>query len=281
MREKILACLSNTKATSYDDVLKQFDAKDHYLVELHLASLIDHDMVSMKEDAKSRTFLLTQKSPRQNLKQEKLEQEKESQETENKLQYQIAATLPENILSMKSDTLTTRKALRDLLSSAKNEILVSQPFLDNIFVDIYEDELRQLAKKGTRFVLLTRKVSTDTITVKGILKIFEMYAMHSHGSKFEVYEHWIPLRIDNESSKQFVGLHAKLVMTEDQAYLGSANWTGYSLSNNVELGLLMRDKTIIHQLKDLFFFVMAQSTRIDMEKIHQKLTSKIDEPNGK
>lgn len=273
MSEKILTCLSNTKTTSYDNILKQFDAKDHYLVELHLASLIDRDMVSMKEDTKSRTFLLTQKSPRQNLKQEKL--------VENKLQYQIVATLPENILSMKSDTLTTRKALRDLLSSAKNEILVSQPFLDNIFVDIYEDELRELAKKGTRFVLLTRKVSTDTITVKGILKIFEMYAMHSHESKFEVYEHWIPLRIDNESSKQFVGLHAKVVMTEDQAYLGSANWTGYSLSNNVELGLLMRDKTIIHQLKDLFFFVMAQSTRINMEKIHQKLTSKIDEPDGK
>lgn len=264
--------MSNKKAVKYDEILNKFEPKDHYLLELHLANLIDQGLVTMKEQGESKLFLLKQK-----ISQPAVSEDEKIKPT----MYQIAATLPENILSVKQDVLTTRKALRDLFNNAKNEILVSQPFLDNIFVDIYEDELRQLAKKGTRFVLVTRKVSTDTVSVKGILKIFEMYAMHSHGSKFEVYEHWIPLRIDNENSKQFVGLHAKVVMTDEEAYLGSANWTGYSLSNNVELGLVVRDKMIINQLKDLFFFVMAQSTRIDMEKIHQKLTSKTDDSHGR
>jgi phosphatidylserine/phosphatidylglycerophosphate/cardiolipin synthase-like enzyme len=267
MKEKILSCISDTKNITYEELQKQFDPRLHYLLEIHIANLIDQGLISIKDNGKSKLFSIKQKIPKESIKQET--------ETVQSIPYQIVATLPESILSVKHDVLTTRKVLRDLFTSARNEILVSQPFLDNSFVEVYEDEIRQLAKNGTRFVLLTRKVSADTTTVKGILKIFEMYAMQSHASKFEVYEHWVPLRIDNENSRQFVGLHAKLVMIENQAYIGSANWTGYSLSNNVELGLTISDKKTLHELRNLFFFIAAQSVKIDMEKLHQKLTSKL------
>jgi phosphatidylserine/phosphatidylglycerophosphate/cardiolipin synthase-like enzyme len=273
MKERILSCISDTKNITYEQLQKQFDPKSHYLLEIHIANLIDQGLISIKDNGKSKSFSIKQKIPKESIKQET--------ETVQSIPYEIVATLPESILSVKHDVLTTRKVLRELFNSARNEILVSQPFLDNTFVEIYEDEIRQLAKNGTRFILLTRKVSTDTVTVKGILKIFEMYAMQSNASKFEVYEHWVPLRIDNENSRQFVGLHAKLVMVDNEAYLGSANWTGYSLSNNVEMGLIMREKSILNQLRDLFFLVAAQSTRIDMEKIHQKATSKTDDFRGK
>jgi len=166
------------------------------------------------------------------------------------------------------------------LSGATNEILISQPFIDNTFVDIYEEELRGLAKRGTRFMLVTRKVSTENVNIKGILKIYEMYAMHSSHKRFEVYEHWTPLRIDQEQAKQFVGLHAKVVLGDDSAYLGSANWTGYSLSNNVELGLMIRDKVMLRELRDLFFMIATQAARIDIEQIHQRLTDRTGDRHG-
>src|SRR5690606_136971 len=155
--------------------------------------------------------------------------------------------------------------MRDLLASATKEVLVSEPFIDNTFVDIYEDEIRSLARKRVKLVLVTRKVAMNTPNIKAILKIFEIYAMQGNKSRCEVYEHWIPLRISHDHSQQFVGRHAKLVIGENSAYMGSANWTGYSRSNNVEMGMIIRDGTMLTRLKDLFSLVVTQSTKVDVE----------------
>jgi phosphatidylserine/phosphatidylglycerophosphate/cardiolipin synthase-like enzyme len=74
-----------------------------------------------------------------------------------------------------------------------------------------------------------------------------------------------------DQSRQFVGLHAKLVIAEEAAYLGSANWTGFSLSNNVEIGMMIRDAQMVGQLRELYSLVLTQSAKIDIEKIHQAL----------
>lgn len=250
----------------------EFELKDHWLVEAHLANMIDQGVVCINGHGDSALLSLVKPATRI--------QDPAQRPTQNNVGYQVVATLPESVLSMATESLTTRGAIRYLLNNAKREILISQPFIDNTFVDIFEEELRALAKKGTRFVLLTRKVSTDNVNIKGILKIYEMYALHSSQKMFEVYEHWTPLRIDQETTKQFVGLHAKVVLAEDAAYLGSANWTGYSLSNNVELGLMIKDRVMLHELRDLFFMVITQSARIDIAQIHQRITDRTGDTNG-
>lgn len=266
IKEKLQSQLSTDHYVKLDTVKGIFDVKDQWIVEIHLATMIDQGIVSAKGVGQDMAFLLKQS------KREVVTLKQKDAPVQNA--YAIAATLPETILPMAREIIQTRRAMRDLLASAVNEVLVSQPFIDNTFVEIYEDEIRSLAKRGTKLVLVSRKVSTDTTNIKGILKIFEIYSIQGNKSKFEVYEHWIPLRIDHQRSKQFVGLHAKLVLGEGAAYLGSANWTGFSLSNNVEIGLLIKDEQMLAQLKDLFSLVKTQSTKIDVEKIHRRLIYK-------
>jgi phosphatidylserine/phosphatidylglycerophosphate/cardiolipin synthase-like enzyme len=265
IRARILSSLSADQFTSLDTIKAAFDNRHHWLVEIHLAIMIDQGVLAARGNGNEMLFLLKEVNHTELIQRNNAAAE---------AAYAIAATLPETLVPIAKNIIQTRKAMRDLLAGAVKEVLVSQPFIDNTFVDIYEDEIRDLAKRDVKLVLVTRKVSTDTTNIKGILKIFEIYAMQGKKSLFEVYEHWIPLRIDQIQSKQFVGLHAKLVIGSDAAYVGSANWTGFSLSNNVEIGMVIRDEQMLSQLNDLFSLIITQSTRIDIEMIHQKLVYK-------
>jgi phosphatidylserine/phosphatidylglycerophosphate/cardiolipin synthase-like enzyme len=54
------------------------------------------------------------------------------------------------------------------------------------------------------------------------------------------------------------GLHAKVVVRdEEEALVSSANWTGYSLSSNAEVGLLTRSRRAVRFLVRWFDFCFA------------------------
>lgn len=260
--ERLQSCLSDEKYVRLDEIKAAFPDSERWIVEIHLANMVDKGIVGTKGTEEDLAFMLKKQTRRQQT----------VQVAPNSIpSYSIVATLPESLLSMTTSIMQTRTAMRNLFSQARNEVLVSQPFIDNTFVDIYEDEIRAMAGRGVKLVLLTRKVATDTANIRAILKIFEIYSMAGQKTRFELYEHWIPLRLGQEQSKQFVGLHAKLVIGSEAAYLGSANWTGFSLSNNVELGMMVRDVQMLGQLRDIYSLVITQSTKIDIERIHQKL----------
>lgn len=273
IRQQILSCLSKTELTPYANILGQFSENNQFLVEVLLSDLVEQGFVEVKTEGPQKSFLL--KNVPKKIRQPKTKTLPHSEH------YELTATLPESVLSEDPGVETTRASIRKLLSAKTKEILVSQPFIDNIFIDVFEDEIRTLAKNGIRFVILTRKVSTDTWSVKGLLRIFEMYSMQGHADKFEVYEHWVPLRTGKGSSKQYIGLHAKLVINDDDAYLGSANWTGYSLSNNFEIGMIISNYQTVSKLRSLFFLIARKSIRVDLKKIHQQLTNRKSDHYGR
>jgi phosphatidylserine/phosphatidylglycerophosphate/cardiolipin synthase-like enzyme len=274
--ERLQSCLSDEKYISLNEIKAAFPANDQWIIEIHLANMIDKGIIRTKGKEEEMTFMLKKRV----IQQSNAAVAPKIDSTDMLASYSIVATLPESLLSMTTSIMQTRTAMRSLFSQACTEVLVSQPFVDNTFVDIYEDEIRAMAKRGIKLVLLTRKVATDTANIKAILKIFEIYSMAGQKTRFELYEHWIPLRIGQEQSKQFVGLHAKLIIGNDAAYIGSANWTGFSLSNNVELGMMVRDVRMLDHLREVYSMVITQSIKIDIEQIHRKLVYRARDQYG-
>jgi phosphatidylserine/phosphatidylglycerophosphate/cardiolipin synthase-like enzyme len=64
------------------------------------------------------------------------------------------------------------------------------------------------------------------------------------------------------------GLHAKVVIRdEEEALVSSANWTGYSLGANAEVGLLTESKRAVHLLARWFDFSYEHATSwMDIER---------------
>jgi phosphatidylserine/phosphatidylglycerophosphate/cardiolipin synthase-like enzyme len=195
---------------------------------------------------------------------------------EKKPDYEIVTTLPESMGNIKEmGMLSTRKVFQEIIEHSEGKLLVSEPFIDNAFVEICLDQLRDASKRGVKLVLLTRKIDGDSSSLKALLRIYEIFSMNSpNKSALEVYEHWTPLKTQWDYSRQFVGLHAKLMINQVEAYIGSANWTEFSLGNNVEFGLLVRDVVMLRRLKELLELTMSQAQRIDIEKTHAKATSR-------
>jgi len=63
------------------------------------------------------------------------------------------------------------------------------------------------------------------------------------------------VRIRYLGEEEKSGLHAKVIIKDDQeALVSSANWTGYSLSRNSEVGLLVRSRRATRMLSRWFDF---------------------------
>src|SRR2546422_7118650 len=158
VKEKILSLLSADHFTRLDTIKAAFDIRHHWLVEIHLATMIDQDIVVTQGDGNDILFLRKEDNRPEHVQKMDVVSEERA--------YVIAATLPETLVPIARDVIQTRKAMRDLLAGAAQEVLVSQPFIDNTFVEIYEDEIRALANRDVKLVLVTRKVSTDTTNIK-------------------------------------------------------------------------------------------------------------------
>jgi phosphatidylserine/phosphatidylglycerophosphate/cardiolipin synthase-like enzyme len=63
------------------------------------------------------------------------------------------------------------------------------------------------------------------------------------------------------------------VINQKEGYIGSANWTEYSLGNNIELGILTKDEGALSKFRELFDLIATQARRVDMEKLYAQATT--------
>jgi len=261
IRGKIIRSLNVKNPTTYRKLSGKFSEREHLFLQSALADLAEEGRVRIVGTKSERAFLLVS-AP---------EVDDALFSGERSDAFSLAATLPEALSSL--GLRSTREVFLEILSSSRAEVIVSQPYIDNSFVEIYRDILRELAIRKARFTIVTRNLAQDIETLGAILKIFELFQLASRAPVLQVFEHWTPLNFSNRQ-RQFVGLHAKVVIGDKLAYVGSANWTQYSLGNNFELGLEIRDPKMVQGLKSLLNEVIIESVRIDLASLHQRSTTR-------
>lgn len=257
IRERLLDLLSAKPLTS-NEISQVFSDSERPLLEPLLSGLVDEGLVAVEKQSKGRVYSSKQHMDRAFRKQETTSEP------------ELVATLPEQVWSSNPAISDTRGKLRDLIRGTERELVVVEPFIDSFFVEIYSDDFRDLAQRGCRVRLITRKIDKGSEAQKALLRLYEIFATRRpFNGSLDVYEHWYPFHARNGQNYQFVGLHAKVVLNEHEAYIGSANWTEYSLGNNVEFGICLTNPMVLAKLRDVLFLVFTNSRTIELDKMHQ------------
>ncbi|MEK4563762.1 phospholipase D-like domain-containing protein [Alkalihalobacillus sp. FSL R5-0424] len=109
------------------------------------------------------------------------------------------------------------------------------------------------------FLLDKLQNTSDSTEIKIFTNIpnrFESYFAKSHANQAEklinIYlEKLDPVKFNNQLSTYFAfGNHSKIIMTNNIAYIGSANYSKES-ANNFETGVIVEDSHTINEIKDL------------------------------
>ena len=258
IREKVAASLGE-KTLTLKELSASLAPEEQGLLGPILSDLIDKGQVVVKSEGRSKLFALTRTSRSQLAKEDEVGEK-----------FRLVATLPEQMWPSAQGTRETKQVFREIIGDTKTELIVVEPFIDTFMVEMFAEEFRKLADAGHRVTLITRKIESGADPQKAILRLFEIFATRRLSrAKLEVYEHWYPFHGRAGQQFQFIGLHAKILMNDDQAYLGSANWTEYSLGNNVEFGVVLRDLEMLSELRELVFLVMTNSRKVDLLQMHQ------------
>ncbi len=260
IRERILGSLA-AKSRSLTELSSSFSTAEQSLLHPILSELIDNGDIVVRTEGKTKVFTLKDQTIRL------APPKNAAAETRS---VQLVATLPESIWASAPGVVETRAIFRRIIEEAETELVVVEPFIDTFFIELFAEELRRAAQRGCHVLLVTRRIEQGTDSQKSLLRLFEMFATRrlSRG-KLEVYEHWHPFHGKFGQQFQFVGLHAKIMMNDKEAYIGSANWTEYSLGNNVEFGVVLRDLAMLAELHELIFLVMTSSRKVDLARMHQ------------
>jgi len=74
-----------------------------------------------------------------------------------------------------------------------------------------------------------------------------------------VYDYYEP---DPNSEKPLYTLHSKVIIADEQeAYIGSANFTNYGLSQNLEVGVILRGEEV-SDLQSIFTGVIDRAREV-------------------
>lgn len=146
---------------------------------------------------------------------------------------ELVLTAPEkygSLLAYDTRSRTTLGALFQIISQARDRIMISAPFIQPTYWavgNILAEALYDSAERGVNIYVLS--------TGEGIQALIQNPKLNSVSNKLKFFQPCIGLSGDNR-----IGSHAKLCVADGQfAYVGSANLTTPGLTNQLEFGVLV------------------------------------------
>lgn len=164
-----------------------------------------------------------------------------TEETSRAPDVELTATFPPGIHGEgMTDVRPLSSDLRKLFFDTDSVVRIANPYFDpnpSVVGDI-----ASLANRGVTTKILTRE--TESANSKLISALNSVYEEVDPENR-----HWLSVRDlyerDDETGRQVYATHAKVAIADkDVCYLGSANLTDTSLSNNFELGVILRGKPV-------------------------------------
>jgi len=271
--DRLQRLLSKTKKgeeTPVKEIMSSFELHERPLVEIALADLVDKGLLELVSSKPGSCDLYSSKIK---LKGESLSLQKELDKiAPSPAMWQVVLTVPEPLRDLIGNYLGTNACLKHLLASAKQEILALVPYIDSSFVEAMSDEFRAMTKSGIRLTLVTREVGKTPGSLRATLRLHEIFRANViKRDLLKVYQYWVPIKYFPERDFHYTALHAKVVIQDlDNAYLGSANWTEESMARNLEVGLLLSDKSIIDSLRRVVSSVLTESSRVDVSMLYDE-----------
>ncbi|MGP8056925.1 MAG: phospholipase D-like domain-containing protein [Nitrososphaerales archaeon] len=178
-------------------------------------------------------------------------------------------SLPESQLSgfqtQYPQLVQTAVAFRAVLNAAKEEVLISAPFLEEHGVLVYADLIRRLARDRVYIRCLTREYDTNLQVQKAVRRLADLYYSWGDKTRLQVREYHVQLGDVTSSVPStddrfhYESTHAKLLIADNNlCYVGSAELRMNALYANFEAGILVTGK-LVKVFRDAFFHVWKSS----------------------
>lgn len=170
-----------------------------------------------------------------------LEEAGVTEKTSKSPHVKLTATFPPGIHGGKvTDVRPLSSDLRKLFFDADSVVRIANPYFDpnpSVVGDI-----ASLANRGVTTKILTRE--TESASSKLVSALNGVYEGIDPENRYRLRVRDLYER-DDETGRQAYATHAKVVIADrDLCYLGSANLTDTSLSNNFELGVILRGERV-------------------------------------
>ena len=122
--------------------------------------------------------------------------------------------------------------LEDLFSTAKTEIIISSPYIDPVIIPFLKK-----VKSTVKVSILTQNKENFLVRLESENKNIVVKSLREFKDGVQLYQ-----------------LHAKFICVDEQfCLIGSANLNERSIYHNFEMGVLIEDKYLCANLKDIFF----------------------------
>lgn len=157
---------------------------------------------------------------------------------------QLCLTMPSWLrsASFASEVASTEVAMVNVILHARSSLKLAFPFIDAASRDVFK-QLEYAWLRGCSLQVLCRE--TGNIKAMGLREDFVVALLESKaGASCKV-----PTRVDNIKWT----FHAKVLIADDvSAYVGSANLTKASLSDQAEVGILISEPAVVKNLRTWF-----------------------------
>lgn len=131
--------------------------------------------------------------------------------------------------------------------NADTDLLVVTPFFTRFGVDTFVDHLAEATNRGVHVTVLTRDAAGGGDNAEHVHRIYETISETGNSRNLRLCEY----------NSEHGNLHAKALVADGrEAYVGSANFTNYSLQNAIEMGLMVRG-SVVEEITDFFATVQA------------------------
>jgi phosphatidylserine/phosphatidylglycerophosphate/cardiolipin synthase-like enzyme len=159
---------------------------------------------------------------------------------------EFTASVPDEFENHSADLMAR---LIRFIRNAETELLVVTPFFTRFGVDVFVDHLAQATNRGVHVTVLTRDVAGGSENTEHVRRIYETVTDSGNRRHLSLSEY----------ASDHGRLHAKaLISDNEKAYVGSANFTNYSLKSAIEIGLILQGSAV-DDLVDFFAVVQASS----------------------
>lgn len=158
-------------------------------------------------------------------------------ETRPSSQVELIATLPDNLplpIEIRRHIPSLATTLHRLITSARQEVIILNPFFEQEGFDRLASALLAAARRGVVVTVITRQLSDVMAVNYRIMKqLWEQSLQQGVTERFHFYEYHLI-----ENGHIVLTSHAKVMLVDNLiAYVGSANLTEYSMNRFIEIGV--------------------------------------------
>lgn len=152
--------------------------------------------------------------------------------------------------------------LLSLCREADDFIYLVSPYLEVRGIDWLVPGLEGALERGVDVTLISRELEQGEPNNRAIETLVDIAT--GLDGELAVYDYYEP---DPDSDRPLYTLHAKVLLADAQtAYLGSANFTNYGFSENLEIGVVVEGKDVTELMDLLRHLVNNNATEVQVTR---------------